>query len=187
VTALQATEAARSSPSGPRETPPRGEAYGTWLIAILAALLVARMLALVLGRTDLFFDEAQYWVWSRELAFGYFTKPPLIGWLIRGATEICGNAEWCVRAPSPILYTITAFLIFLSGRALYGERVGFWAAVVFATLPAAAFSSLLISTDVPLLLLWTLALYGWIKLIETRRMGFAILVGIGVGIGLLAK
>jgi 4-amino-4-deoxy-L-arabinose transferase-like glycosyltransferase len=186
LTALQATDAARSSPLGSRDRP-AGATYGPWLLAILAGLLAARTLALIFGRTDLFFDETQYWVWSRELAFGYFTKPPLIGWIIRGATEICGNAEWCVRAPSPILYTITSLLVFLTGRALYGERIGFWSAIVFATLPAASLSSLIISTDVPLLLFWTIALYAWIKLIETGRMSFAVLVGIGIGTGLLAK
>ena len=27
---------------------------------------------------DLLPDEAQYWSWSRHLAFGYFSKPPII-------------------------------------------------------------------------------------------------------------
>jgi 4-amino-4-deoxy-L-arabinose transferase-like glycosyltransferase len=154
---------------------------------ILGGLLVIRLVALYFAKTDLFFDEAQYWWWSRDLAFGYFSKPPLIAWLIRLATDICGDAEWCLRAPSPILYTLTSIFVFLAGRALYGARIGFWSAVVFATLPAASFSSLLISTDVPLLLFWTLALYGWIKLIETRNIGFAVLIGASIGLGLLAK
>lgn len=165
----------------------REQEYWAWLLAILAALLAIRLLALALSRTDLFFDEAQYWTWSQDLAFGYFSKPPLIGWLIRLATEICGDAEWCVRAPSPILYTVTSIFVFLAGRALYGDRVGFWSAIVFATLPAASFSSLLISTDVPLLAFWSLALYGWIKLVDSQRMVFAILVGASVGLSLLAK
>ena len=100
---------------------------------------------------------------------------------------ICGDAEWCVRAPSPILYTVTCIVLFLAARALYGARIGFWSAVVFATLPAASFSSLLISTDVPLILFWTLAFYGWIRLIETREMRFAALIGASIGLGLLAK
>jgi 4-amino-4-deoxy-L-arabinose transferase-like glycosyltransferase len=187
VIALQAPEAARPATLRPWQRPWGDQDYWTWLLALLAALLVIRLLALMLARTDLFFDEAQYWTWSRELAFGYFTKPPLIAWIIRGATELCGNAEWCVRAPSPILYTLTSIFVFLAARALYGSRVGFWSAVVFATLPAASFSSLLISTDVPLLLLWTLALYGWIRLVESRRMVFALLVGASIGLGLLAK
>ena len=77
--------------------------------------------------------------------------------------------------------------MFLAACALYGNRVGFWSTVVFATLPAASFSSLLISTDVPLLLFWTLAFYGWIRMIESREMRFAVLIGASLGLGLLAK
>jgi 4-amino-4-deoxy-L-arabinose transferase-like glycosyltransferase len=161
--------------------------YWAPLLAILVALLVARLLAVYFANTDIFFDEAQYWLWSRELAFGYFSKPPLIAWIIHGATAIGGDAEWCIRAPSPILYTLSAIFVFLAGRALYGPRIGFWAAIVFATLPGTSVSSLLISTDVPLLLCWSIALYGWIRLVETQHMSFALLVGASIGVGLLAK
>ena len=41
---------------------------------LLAALLVLRLVALALNGTDLF-DEAQYWSWSLEPAFGYYSKP----------------------------------------------------------------------------------------------------------------
>ncbi len=188
MTALPALKAARPTFLRHwREAVWRGEDYWAWLLLILGALLVIRLLVLFYAKTDLFFDEAQYWTWSRDLAFGYFSKPPLIAWIIRLATGVCGDGEWCVRAPSPILYTVTSILVFLAARSLYGDRIGFWSAVVFATLPAASFSSLLISTDVPLILFWTLALYGWIRLIETRDMRFAVLIGTSLGLGLLAK
>ncbi len=161
--------------------------YRLWLVIGLGALLLLRLLALIFAKTDLFFDEAQYWAWSRELAFGYFSKPPLIAWIIRGATSICGDGEWCVRAPAPILYAATSYLVYLAGRALFDERIGFWSAIVFATLPGVSFSSGLISTDVPLLACWTLALFAWIRLVQTRRMADAILVGAAIGMGLLAK
>ena len=165
----------------------RDQDYWTGLLVILSALLAVRLMVLVFGETDLFFDEAQYWTWSRVLAFGYFSKPPLIAWIIRSATQICGDSGWCVRALSPILYPVTSIFVFLAARALYGDRIGFWSAVVPATLPAASFSSLLISTDVPLLLFWTVALYGWIRLINSHDMRFATLIGASIGLGLLAK
>ena len=31
----------------------------------------------------LHFDEAQYWDWSKNLDWGYFSKPPLLAFLIR--------------------------------------------------------------------------------------------------------
>ena len=157
------------------------------LLVCLGALLALRLLAVYAAKTNLVLDEAQYWTWSRELAFGYFSKPPMIAWVIRATSELCGNSEACIRSASPVLYTLAAFMIYLTGRALYGPRVGFWSAIVFATLPGVSYSSLLITTDVPLVLLWTIALYAWVMLVKRQSMGFAVLLGVAIGFGLLAK
>jgi 4-amino-4-deoxy-L-arabinose transferase-like glycosyltransferase len=161
--------------------------YFVPLLFWLGALLAIRVAALVAARIDLVLDEAQYWTWSRELAFGYFSKPPMIAWLIRGATEICGNGEACVRAASPVLYTLTSILIYAAARQLYSERIAFWSAIVFATIPGVSYSSMLITTDVPLVLFWALALYAWAMLVKRSEMRFAVLLGVAVGLGLLAK
>jgi 4-amino-4-deoxy-L-arabinose transferase-like glycosyltransferase len=163
------------------------KAYETWLAIALLSLLAVRLLSLALADTSLTVDEAQYWSWSRELAFGYFSKPPLIAWLIRGETALCGDAEACIRAASPLLYSIAAIFVFLAGRALYDARVGFWSAITFATLPGVSFSAGLITTDVPLLLFWTVALYAWIMLVETKKAGWALALGLAIGLGVLSK
>jgi 4-amino-4-deoxy-L-arabinose transferase-like glycosyltransferase len=157
------------------------------LIACLAALLALRLAAIYAAKTDLVSDEAQYWTWSRELAFGYFSKPPMIAWIIRGATAICGDGEACIRSASPVLYTLAALVTYLTGRALFGERVGFWSAIVLDTLPGVSYSSLLITTDVPLIVFWTIALYFWVMLVKEKSMGYAVLFGVALGLGLLAK
>ena len=157
------------------------------LFACLGALLALRLLAVYAAKTNLVLDEAQYWTWSRELAFGYFSKPPMIAWVIRGASELCGDSEACIRSASPVLYTLAAFMIYLTGRALYGPRVGFWSAIVFATLPGVSYSANLITTDVPLILFWTIALYAWVMLVKRQSMVFAVLLGVAIGLGLLAK
>jgi 4-amino-4-deoxy-L-arabinose transferase-like glycosyltransferase len=157
------------------------------LLACLGALLALRLAAVYAARIDLEFDEAQYWTWSRDLAFGYFSKPPVIAWVIRGASDVCGQSEACLRGASPVLYTLASIMLYLTGRALYGPAVGFWSAIVFDTLPGVSYSSLLITTDVPLILFWTIALYAWAMLVKRQSMGFAILLGVAIGFGLLAK
>jgi 4-amino-4-deoxy-L-arabinose transferase-like glycosyltransferase len=161
--------------------------YLLLLVICLGALLALRLAAVYAAKIDLVLDEAQYWTWSRELAFGYFSKPPMIAWVIRGASEVCGQSEACIRAASPVLYTVASLMIFLTGRALYGARIGFWSAIVFATLPGLSYSSLLITTDVPLILFWTIALYAWVMLVKRQSMAFAVLLGVAIGLGLLAK
>jgi len=170
-----------------REAAPHAKPYQLWLVIFLLALLAARLIANAVARTDLVFNEAQYWSWSRELDFGYFSKPPLLAWLIRGATELCGNGEACLRSLPPVLNAIATWFVFLTGRALYGSRVGFWSAIVFNTLPAIAFLAASVTTDVPLLLFWSIALYLWTMLIERKSMVYAVALGLTIGAGLLAK
>jgi len=172
-------------PVFPADMLPRGFVWR--LTVVLAALTAVRLVTVYFASTDLFFDEAQYWAWSRDLAWGYFSKPPLIAWLIRGATEICGNGEACIRALSPVMHTATSVMVFLLTRKLFDTRFGFWAAVVFATLPGISLSSTLISTDVPLLFFWTLGLLCLVKLLETRAWLWAAALGLTLGVGLLAK
>ncbi len=166
------------------------QAGKTWFVQLLiwlAVLTAMRIFGNAMSNTDLFFDEAQYWFWSRELAFGYFSKPPLIGWIIRVTTEICGSGETCVRAPSAILHAGTAILVFLIAKTLYDARIGFWAGLSYATLPGVSLSSSLISTDAPLLLFVALALYSLVKLRESDGWRWAILLGVAIGLGFLAK
>jgi 4-amino-4-deoxy-L-arabinose transferase-like glycosyltransferase len=157
------------------------------LAVCLGALLALRLAAVYAATTDLVLDEAQYWTWSRELAFGYFSKPPMIAWLIRATSELCGNGEACIRSAAPVLYTVSAVIIYVTARALYGARVGFWSAIVFATLPGVSFSALVITTDVPLVLCWSIMLYAWVMLVKRQSMGFAVLLGVAIGFGLLTK
>lgn len=154
----------------------------------LGAILIVRIVALAYNRTDLFFDEAQYWTWSLEPAFGYYSKPPLIAWAIALSTGICGTSEFCIRLPSPVFHTATAAAIFLLGSRLYGPRTGFLSALAFATIPGVSLSAGIISTDVPLLLFWTLALVGFAGLMDDREALWpAVLLGLGLGLGLNAK
>lgn len=157
------------------------------LLGGLILLLAVRLVALRYNATDLFFDEAQYWHWSLEPAFGYYSKPPLIAWIIGVATSMCGTSEFCIRLPSPFIHTATALVIYSIGRRLYGQSTGVWSALAFATLPGVSVSAGIISTDVPLLFCWALALLGFVALSETRAWWPAVLLGAGIGLGLNAK
>ncbi len=161
--------------------------YALLTLLCLGILLAFRLLALHASKVDLVMDEAQYWTWSRDLDFGYFSKPPMIAWVIRATSETCGLSEACARAASPILYTLTSGLLFVIGRTLFSARTGFWAAIIFVTLPGVSYASALITTDAPLIFLWTLMLFFWVMLVKHQSMGFAILLGIAIGTGLLAK
>jgi 4-amino-4-deoxy-L-arabinose transferase-like glycosyltransferase len=60
---------------------------------LVAALTAARLVALFRTPLELYPDEAQYWLWSRTLDFGYYSKPPVIAWAIWATTAIGGGLE----------------------------------------------------------------------------------------------
>jgi len=156
-------------------------------VALLAALTLVRLVGLTLSSVDLFFDEAQYWAWSRELAFGYFSKPPLLAWTIALAERLCGSAEACIRAPAPILYFGTSLLVYAVARQLYDARIAFFAALSIALATGTVFSARIISTDVPLLFFWALALLATVKLLAGAGTRWGIVLGLALGLGLMAK
>jgi hypothetical protein len=53
--------------------------------------------------------------------------------------------------------------------------------------PGTSFSSLLITTDVPLLLFWSLALWAIAGMQSSRSPAWTILLGVSIGLGLLSK
>ncbi|MFT3975253.1 MAG: glycosyltransferase family 39 protein [Amaricoccus sp.] len=161
-------------------------AFALGLIAI-AAITLWRVALLPFDRADLFVDDAQYWFWGQELAWGYYSKPPLIAWIIRASTTIGSDAPFWIRLPFPLMHAATAVTLAFVARRLFGPRVGGIAGAGFATLPAVALGSLLLSTDTPLLLAFAVALRAQIALGERRSLGWAIALGAAVGIGLLAK
>src|SRR5438132_2228673 len=155
--------------------------------AILAMLTVIRLVGLKLSVVDLFFDEAQYWAWSRELAFGYFSKPPLLAWAIAAAERVCGSSEACIRAPAPIFYFGTSLLVYAVARQLYDGGVAFFAALSMALATGVVFSARIMSTDVPLMFFWALALLAYVKLFAGAGARWAVVLGVALGLGLMAK
>jgi len=154
-----------------------------WVIG----LTMLRLFANALTGLELYGDEAQYWSWAQVLDLGYFTKPPLLAWIIAATTAVCGDGEACVRASSPLLHAGTALALYALGRAVADSRVAMWSALVWITLPSIAFSSLIVSTDVPLLFCWALAIAAYRRTLDTRSWAWAAVAGIAIGFGLLAK
>lgn len=132
-------------------------------------------------------DEAQYWSWSREPDWGYYSKPPLIAWIIAAFTTVFGHAEWAIRLPSALFHGLTTLVIYATAKRAFDERTAFWAALTFYLMPAVWLSSSIISTDVPLLLCWALALNAWVALRERPSWPRALQLGLAIGFGLLAK
>lgn len=153
----------------------------------VAALTLWRLALLPHAAIDLFVDDAQYWLWGREPAWGYYSKPPLIGWILGLSTRLGGDGAFWIRAPLPLLHGATALVLMALGTRLFDRRVGALAAVAYASLPAVSLGSAMVSTDTPLMLAFATAILAWSHLAERRSRGWALGLGAAIGLGLLAK
>src|SRR6266403_860619 len=88
-------------------------------------------------------DEPRFAAASREMIgrgnyiVPYFNnklrldKPPLTYWAQVASYHIFGEDDFAARFPSAIAATLTALLIFVWGRRMGGEKLGWWAAIIF--------------------------------------------------------
>jgi 4-amino-4-deoxy-L-arabinose transferase-like glycosyltransferase len=165
----------------------RTPAYGAWTLTAVAAITAARLLWLSVQSAGLYPDEAQYWFWAQHPALGYYSKPPLVAWLIALTTAVFGDGEFAVRLSAPLLHGVAAGFVYAIGTRLYNQRVGFWSALAYVSLPAVSLSALLISTDAVLMPCWAAALYCFIRAREAEDWRWWFATGVAIGLGLLAK
>ncbi len=156
-------------------------------LIVLAGLTLMRLAAIVLDPNSLYADETQYWLWAQSLDWGYFSKPPMIAWVISATTAAFGDADWAVRLGAPLLHLISAIFLGLTANRLFGSRAGFWAAVLWAMMPAVWLSSVIIATDAVMMAGWTIALYALVRLREQASWTFALILGAAAGWAFLSK
>jgi len=157
-------------------------------ILFVLGLTLWRVILLIFDRTELFVDEAQYWFWGQNLDFGYYSKPPLIAWIIRAVTDLAGSdSPFWVRLPAPLFHMGTALVLMAVARRLYGLRAAAWAGPVYVTLPMVSVGAALFSTDTPMLFFHALAILLWLKLQQRTTVPLAAALGFAVGLGLMAK
>src|SRR4051812_19729143 len=89
-------------------------ARSAWRVGWLTPWRCRLILALLLGYAfygppqslrhdcpiDLSGDEAHYWDWSRQLDLSYYSKGPLVAYLIRASCAAFGDVMWAVRFPA---------------------------------------------------------------------------------------
>ena len=154
---------------------------------IILAVTIWRVALLPYG-TDLFVDEAQYWFWGQNLDLGYYSKPPMIAWVIRAITDIAGSDDaFFIRLAGPLFHAGTALVLMSCARRIIGEGYAGWAGVTYVTAPAVAFASVYMSTDTLLLFFIAVTLLAYIGLTRRASIPLALLMGVAFGLAFLSK
>ena len=157
------------------------------LMIFLAAITIFRFYYIWHGNINLSPDEAHYWEWSRRLALGYYSKGPIIAWLIWAGTALFGNTELGVRFFAPVLSLLGSVLLYALGRELYDEETGIWASALFQVVPLFSAFGVIMTIDAPFLFSWILALFFFHKALKSNRTAQWVALGLAVGVGMLTK
>lgn len=176
----------RPPSSGAAEPLPLGGGSARAVVALVAALTLARLWAA--ASTGLTHDEAYYWLWSKNLAFGYFDHPPMVAVLIRASTVVFGDTPFGIRWLSVLLGAAASLGVWrLVWRLTESQRLAIGAAgLVQGTLFLGA-GALLVTPDTPLVLFWTLALLALVEVWRTGRGAWWLAVGASVGLAFVSK
>ncbi len=157
------------------------------IVSLIVIFWIYRLFVLLNSPYDLYLDEAYYFNWAQHVDFGYYSKPPMLSWLIYLTTSIFGESEVAIKIGSMLVYPLTTYVIYLIAKELFDKRVALYSAIIFFTLPSVWMSSMIISTDVVLLLFWSLALLFFIKALLSDSASDWIWAGVFSGFGLMSK
>jgi undecaprenyl-diphosphatase len=179
----------------------------TLLFAGLAVISIFRIYYILHGHLDLSPDEAHYWEWSRRLDLSYYSKGPMIAYLIYIGTHLFGNTVFGVRVLAIIFSALSSIYIFKLVNLMYGNdsleqsittpQRSVWqrsaalqAAFAFQAVPLFAAFGVLFTIDSPFTFFWIVSLFIFYKATaegaERQWMSW-IFLGFAVGFGLLTK
>ncbi len=153
-----------------------------WLWAIL--LIKAILLGVVIGEGTIGLspDEAQYWSWSQELDWGYYSKPPGIAWQIWLTTALFGNHPFGVRVGALLIGFFLSVAVYQLAMAVgVQKKTALWAGVVMVLSPLGFYLSFAATTDGGAILFMTLAAWA------VMRGPYYLLAGLCILLGALFK
>ena len=118
-----------------------------WLnIAIIASLIIRFAVAYWLPLTG---DEAYFITWGKNLDYGYYDHPPMVGWFL-SLMLLFGDATLWLRLPGILMFTFMGIAIYRLLRTV-DEDKAVLTAILFLFAPINLLS-VLITTDTPLIL-----------------------------------
>ena len=154
------------------EMPPK---FPRLLYYLLAVIFVINLVQSYY--TELIFDEAYYWYYAQNMAFGYFDHPPMVAWMIR-LGGLLFNGELGVRFVSCLLSVGTMLLLWsLIDHPKKNNYVPHFVVLVFSMtlLNAYGFFTL---PDTPLLFFTALFLLVYKAFIKTPSIPLALILGL---------
>lgn len=162
-------------------------AYATFLFWAGASIPL-RLFYIHYGPLDLSPDEAHYWEWSRRLDASYYSKGPVIAWLIAATARLGRESVLAVRFLSPFFNAGAALLLAqLANVTFECRKAAALAGALVLGVPLFAVYGVAMTTDSPLVFVWCFALYAAWRAVSGGSAAWWHAAGLAVGAGFLVK
>jgi len=173
----------------PDLTNPSGRLWQKRAFILIFGLFIWRLIFILTVPLDLAGDESYYWDWSRQLALGYFSKPPMIAWINYLSSALLPHSVFAVRMPAALFSLGSMWALFALAKRMFSARTAFWSVAAFAASPGSAALAYVMTIDAPLVCAWLLAIYClWRALYdETANNRWWLAVGLAGAFGILSK
>ena len=159
---------------------------------IMCALILAYALfwatyAQVSSSSGVHIDSLEAYAWGREFRLGYYKHPPFWAWVAGLWFMVLPKTDWSFW----LLSELNGALGLAGAYALMGrfcaQRTRLICVLLMMLTPFYQFNALRFNANTILLSIWPWTMYFFVRSIETRRIGYAVVCGALAGFALLSK
>ena len=136
---------------------------------------------------DIHPDMGEMVVWSRETGLGTPKHPPLSAWLVKAWFSVFPLEPWSYYFFAMILPTVALWIAWRIATRYLANDKRVVAVAMLTFIPFYNFLALKYNANTVLTPLWAAATWWFLRSFETRRVGWAVLAGIGAAAAMLGK
>jgi len=173
----------------------------TLLFSFPFVISVFRIYYILHGPIDLSSDEAHYWEWSRRLDLSYYSKGPMIAYLIYIGTSLFGDNVFGIRIMAVIFSAFSSLFLFKLANLMYDRQnnnaiaqqnpqanspkpdslIALSSAILLQIIPMFAPFGVIFTIDSPFIFFWIFSLYLFWKAIISENSRNWLFLGISIG------
>ena len=132
-------------------------------------------------------DESHYWQWSKSLDISYYSKGPLMAYLISASTSLFGDTEFAVRAPALLCSVLTSLVLYSGLKVVSGAQAALLTFILIRTSVFFFTLGLFMTSDPPAILFWLGSLVLSYKAVTEDKQISWVLAGLCAAVAVLSK
>ncbi len=160
-------------------------------VILVFVLVVTSLLKIHFTATtslSLFSEEAQYWLWSKNLDCNSYSKPMMVAVYNFISTQLLGDTAVAIRINAVLFAAGTAWVVYLMTLYMFkSAKMGLVAVLMLLVMPFFHLASFFHTTDSSLMFFWVLSFYFIWRAIEEKKGYWWKYAGLATMLGILSK